>query len=344
MIDINNLIRENIKSLEPYVAARHEFNGSDVVFLDANENPFGIYNRYPDPAQKILKHAIALIKQVREENIFLGNGSDEAIDLVYRIFCRPGLDKALQFTPTYGMYQVAAAINDVEMISLPLTDKFQIDTERLKPFLADKSLKLIFICSPNNPTGNALDQKDILFILQNFKGIVIIDEAYIDYSASKSFKEYIHKFNNLIVLQTFSKAWGMAAARLGMAFAQKGITDILNKVKPPYNISELNQQAVLKRLNEYALVRQEIAVTLNQRNILFAELQKISIVKKVYASNANFLLVEVNNADKVYKQLLDAKLVVRNRSSVVRNCIRITIGTRAENLQFLNALKTIANG
>lgn len=343
MIDIEKQIRTNIKNMKPYSSARKEFIGNNGVFLDANENPFGENNRYPDPYQNKLKQAILKLKKVAVENLFLGNGSDEAIDLVFRIFCEPKQHKALQFNPTYGMYEVLAAINDIELVSLDLIDDFQIDIEKVKPFLKDKNVKLIFICTPNNPTGNTIFKKDIEFILQNFNGIVIIDEAYIDFSTSKSFIEDLESYNNLIVLQTFSKAWGMASARVGMAFSNASIINYFNKVKSPYNISKFNQEAVLDKLKDYQLFQKEKNEIIEERKKMAMDLLPISFVKKVYPSDANFLLVEVIDANKIYQQLVAAKVIVRNRTSVVKNCIRITIGTKKENQQLLIALKTISN-
>ena len=343
MIDIEKQIRTNIKNMKPYSSARNEFIGNNGVFLDANENPFGENNRYPDPYQNKLKQAISKLKKVAVENLFLGNGSDEAIDLVFRIFCEPKQHKALQFNPTYGMYEVLAVINDIELVSLDLIDDFQIDIEKVKPFLKDKNVKLTFICTPNTPTGNSIFKKDIEFILHNFNGIVIIDEAYIDFSTSKSFIEDLESYNNLIVLQTFSKAWGMASARVGMAFSNASIINYFNKVKSPYNISKFNQQAVLDKLKDYQLFQKEKNEIIEERKKMAMDLLPISFVKKVYPSDANFLLVEVIDANKIYQQLVAAKVIVRNRTSVVKNCIRITIGTKKENQQLLIALKTISN-
>lgn len=343
MIDIEKQIRPNIKNMKPYSSARNEFIGNNGVFLDANENPFGEFNRYPDPYQKELKQVLSKLKKVTDDSIFLGNGSDEAIDLVFRIFCEPKLDKALQFGPTYGMYEVAAAINDIELINIDLTADFQINIEKVKPFFKDESIKLIFICSPNNPTGNTILKKDIDFILRNFIGIVIIDEAYIDFSTATSFLEEIEKYNNLIVLQTFSKAWGMAGARVGMAFSNPTIIHYFNKIKAPYNISQLNQIAVLDKLNQYELFQKEKETIIQERKKIVKTLLSISFVKKVYPSEANFLLVEVTDANQIYQQLVVAKIIVRNRTSIIKNCIRITIGTKEENQQLLTALKTISN-
>lgn len=343
MIDIEKQIRTNIKNMKPYSSARNEFIGNNGIFLDANENPFGENNRYPDPYQNKLKQAISNLKKVAVENLFLGNGSDEAIDLAFRIFCEPKQHKALQFSPTNGMYEVWATINDIELVSVDLTDDFQIDIEKVKPFLIDKNVKLIFICTPNNPTGNTILKNDIEYILRNFNGIVIIDEAYIDFSTSKSFIEDLESYNNLIVLQTFSKAWGMAGARVGMAFSNLTIINYFNKVKSPYNISQLNQKAVLDKLKDYELFQKEKNEIIEERKKMAMELLTISFVKKVYPSDANFLLVEVIDANKIYQQLVAAKVIVRNRTSVVMNCIRITIGTKKENQQLLTALKTITN-
>ena len=259
MTDIDRLVRENVRRLIPYSCARDEFKGKEGIFLDANENPYGKLNRYPDPYQKELKARISEIKAIPEENIFLGNGSDEIIDLCFRIFCNPGKDRALTFHPTYGMYEVSASINDVELIRVPLTDDFRIDMERTLPFLEDESLKLIFICSPNNPTGNSMDTEAVHAIVENFRGIVVIDEAYIDFSDQPSFKTLGPVRQNLIVMQTFSKAMGLAAARVGMAFAQTGIIEYFNKMKPPYNISDINQKAAIRSLRDVDAAKRRIA-------------------------------------------------------------------------------------
>jgi histidinol-phosphate aminotransferase len=343
MIDIEKQIRPNIKNLKPYSSARNEFIGNNGVFLDANENPFGEYNRYPDPYQNTLKQAISKLKNIAADTIFLGNGSDEAIDLLFRIFCEPKKHKALQFIPTYGMYEVSAAINDIELIDFELTDDFQINIEKVKPLLKDESIKLIFICSPNNPTGNNISKNDIDCILKNFNGVVVIDEAYIDFSTARSFIEEIENYNNLIVLQTFSKAWGMAGARVGMAFSNATIIHYFNKIKSPYNISLLNQNAVLDKLNQHELFQIEKNEIIEERKKMAMALLPISFVKKVYPSDANFLLIEVADANSIYQQLIAAKVIVRNRTSVIKNCIRITIGTKEENQQLLTALKTITN-
>lgn len=340
-MEINKLVRPNIRKLVPYSSARDEFKGSDAIFLDANENPFGELNRYPDPYQKKLKTAVAEIKNVATNNIFIGNGSDEVIDLIFRIFCEPGKDKALTFTPTYGMYDVSAAINDVALIKQPLNEQFQIDTTLLMPLFKDKNLKLILICTPNNPTANVIDNEAIEFILHHFKGIVVIDEAYADFSENASWNQRIAEFANLIVSQTFSKAWGLAAARVGMAFASDGIIGYFNKVKPPYNVSTLNQKAALQAIENKQQFIDNLHTILNQKQILNEQLLRFSMVKKIYPSDANFLLVEFDNANAVYEKLSDVKIVVRNRSNQVFNALRITIGTPDENAELISKLKEL---
>lgn len=340
---IDNLVRPCIQKLKPYSSARDEFKGTDAVFLDANENPFGVLNRYPDPQQLAIKTEIATLNKVGIENIFLGNGSDEAIDLVFRIFCEPAQHKALIFPPTYGMYTVCASINNVEVIEVPLTKNFQLNIAAIKQLLQDENLKLIFICSPNNPTANNIKAKDIHFIIQNFKGIVVIDEAYIDFSEEESFVSFINTYPNLIVLKTFSKAWGLAAARVGMAFSNATIIQYFNKVKPPYNISLLNQQAIIKALLHKQKVKQAIKTINQEKEKLIAALQQNLVAKKVFPSHANFILVKVDNATQLYNKLLLQNIVVRNRTSVINNCLRITIGSPAENKVLIKALKNIAH-
>lgn len=340
-MDLEKLIRPNIKSLKAYSSARDEFSGTEGVFLDANENPYGDLNRYPDPYQKALKAKLSKLKSVDLENIFIGNGSDEIIDLVFRIFCNPGTGKALTFSPTYGMYDVSAAVNDVELIKVPLLDDFQIDLGTLIPFLSDVELKLIFICSPNNPTGNSLNESDIKEVLSQFNGLVIIDEAYIDFSPEKSWLESIEKYPNLIISQTFSKAWGLAAARVGIAYAQKDILDLLNKVKPPYNVSSANQTAAIKALSDTAVFKQNVQLILSEKAKMIEKLGQNDLVKKIYPSDANFLLIEVSNADELYQKLVDKRMIVRNRNGLVKNCIRITIGSKEENMKLITELKKI---
>jgi len=341
MFDITKIVRPNILNLEAYSSARDEFDGSEGIFLDANENPFGDLNRYPDPLQKAVKQKLSEVKGIPAENIFLGNGSDEIIDLCFRVFCEPAKDKALTFVPTYGMYEVSAAINNVELIKVPLNSNFQIDTEEIANNLLDPQLKLIFICSPNNPTGNSI--KSVEFIIQNFDGIVVVDEAYIDFAESESVSKKLAQYPNLIVLQTLSKAWGLAAARVGIAFAGNDIIKYLNKVKPPYNISTPNQSAALYALQEQSKFELQRNIILQEKGKLLAELEKLDYVIKVYPSDTNFFLVEVKNADAVYSQLISNKIIIRNRNKIVPNCIRITIGSPAENEALLAALKNITS-
>ncbi len=341
MINIEKIIRPNILKLAAYSSARDEFTGKEGVFLDANENPFGILNRYPDPYQKQLKNKLADIKNVPTESIFIGNGSDEIIDLAFRIFCTPGQDKALTFSPTYGMYEVSANINNIELIQLALNADFQIDTTQLNTYFKDENLKLIFICSPNNPTGNLMNKKDIEFILKNFKGIVILDEAYIDFAEQNSLIELISTYNNLIVSQTFSKAWGLAAARVGIAYANSEIIKYYNKVKPPYNVSQLNQNAAYLALQNQEEFEDNLQLILTEKEKLKTALEEIDLVLKIYPSSANFWLVEVENATAVYEDLVHQKIIIRNRTKQVENCIRITVGSPEENKELINALKNI---
>ncbi len=341
MSKISSLARPNIVSMTPYSSARDEYSGEEAIFLDANENPYGTINRYPDPLQKKLKDRISKLKDVEPENIFLGNGSDEAIDLLFRIFCVPGKDKVLTFTPTYGMYEVCSRINDAEMISLPLNDDFDIPDNAVEQIMRIDSLKAIVICTPNNPTGNSLNTSSITKIIENFSGIVIIDEAYCDFSQNQSWTKQLKKYANLVILQTFSKAWGIAAARVGMAFADKEIISLLNKVKYPYNISLLNQKAALETLERKTEVEEKVKRVLEQRSIMKRKLAELNMVEKVFNSDANFLLIKVNNADKLYKELVRMGIIVRNRSSVVMNCLRITIGTEEENEILYKTLKQL---
>lgn len=342
--EIADLVRENIRNLVPYSSAREEYTNSGGILLDANENPFGEFNRYPDPYQRELKQRISELKGVNTDQVFVANGSDEIIDLALRIFCEPGKDKVLTFTPTYGMYQVAARINNVEVIEVPLNGDFQIDLNRCTALLADSRLKLIFICSPNNPTGNLLRPGDVEHILRRFKGIVIIDEAYIDFSGQDSFCARLNEFSNLIVLQTLSKAWGLANLRIGIACMKKEILTYFNKVKPPYNVSGLNQQTALYALNQQQVYAQRLLTIQKEKEKMIEALQSLAIVKKIYPSDANFLLIEVADANEVYKSIADKNIIVRNRDAVIRNCLRITIGTEAENRQLLTALKETDNG
>ena len=342
MVDINKLVRGNVIRLTPYSSARDEFSGKSGIFMDANENPYGNLNRYPDPYQRDLKKAISKVKGVEEEKIFLGNGSDEIIDLCFRIFCNPGIDKVLTFTPTYGMYQVSASVNDIEVIRIPLNENFQIDMNKVSPLFSDKNLKMIFICSPNNPTGNAMNYPDVEKILSNFEGIVVIDEAYIDFSEKPSFIRLIERYPNLIIMQTFSKAFGLAAARIGMAFSNRSVIQYFNKLKPPYNISTINQKAVLSKLERIEEYKTQVIKIKKERERLSSNLIKMKITEKVFPSDANFLLVKVKNADYIYKTLVNKNIITRNRSSIINNCLRITIGKKSENDKLVKALKSIA--
>jgi histidinol-phosphate aminotransferase len=342
MIEINKLIRENVLRLTPYSCARDEFKGTDGIFLDANENPFGPLNRYPDPYQKELKAAIARFKGISDENIFLGNGSDEIIDLCFRVFCNPGKDKVLTFTPTYGMYGVSASVNDITVINVPLNSQFQIDLPAVKPLLTDKALKIIFICSPNNPTGNAMNYSDVKDLIKSFNGIVVIDEAYIDFCEQPSFIKLVDKYPNLILLQTFSKAFGLAAARVGMAFMNKTVIQYFNKLKPPYNISTINQNAALKKFKNTGEVKKQIIRIKKERTRVMKALQKMRIIEKIYPTDANFVLVKVTDATSIYNSLVNNNIIVRNRHSVIENCLRITIGKRSENDSLIRTLKTIS--
>jgi histidinol-phosphate aminotransferase len=346
-MDINELQRENIKNLKPYSTARDEYKGQASVFLDANENSYGSpleknYNRYPDPLQLDLKDAISKIKGVPIENTFLGNGSDEAIDLLYRAFCEPGKDNVIILPPTYGMYEVSANINNVEIRKINLLPNFQLDLDGIAEAV-DENTKLIFICSPNNPTGNSIVRTDIETVLANFKGLVIIDEAYINYAKQRTFIKELTEYPNLVVMQTFSKAWGLAALRLGMAFAARPIIDVLNKVKPPYNINQATQDIALEALQNIGQVNDWIKITVEEREKLSANLLELNTVKKVYPSDANFILVEVDDAAKTYNALVDQGIIIRDRSKVTlcEGCLRITIGTQKENETLLNALKSI---
>ena len=339
MFSLKNIVRKNILNLKGYSSARDEYSGVANVFLDANENPFGELNRYPDPQQKELKESLSSLKNISTENIFIGNGSDEVIDLAFRIFCNPGENKALTFSPTYGMYDVSAEINNIDLVKIPLTEDFQINLKEVTPYLNDKNLKIIFICSPNNPTGNTIKTSDIENILNNFNGIVIIDEAYIDFSSSESWNTKIEQYPNLIVSQTFSKAWGLAAARVGVAYTNKNIISLFNKIKPPYNVSSLNQKAAINSLNNFELFEKNKKLILQEKKLLSETLKKLEIVKKVYPSDANFILIEVSNADNIYNKLVSKKIIIRNRNKVIDNCLRITIGNPEENKQLINELK-----
>jgi histidinol-phosphate aminotransferase len=339
---IESLVRKNIRDLIPYSSARDEFSGREGIFLDANENPFGKLNRYPDPHHRKLKKEISRYRGIPEENIFLGNGSDEIIDLVFRIFCDPGKDRALTFTPSYGMYEVSAAINDTGIVKVPLTPEFDIDLNSAMITLNDSSLKVVFICSPNNPTGNNFSREKIRAIIENFKGIVVIDEAYIDFSGKKSFISLVPAYENLVVMQTFSKSLGAAAIRVGMAFAGADIIRYFYRTKPPYNISQLNQREALKRISESSKFIKQVRLIISQRIKLSKSLSKLGITEYVYPSDSNFILVKVKDAGLIYRILTEKKIIVRNRSSVAENCLRITVGKPSENKKLLKALSKIS--
>jgi histidinol-phosphate aminotransferase len=342
MIEIRKIVRENVLNLTPYSCARDDFNGTSGIFLDANENPYGDLNRYPDPYQRELKAQISKLKKINEENIFLGNGSDEIIDLCFRIFCNPGTDKALTFTPTYGMYEVSAAANDVEVLKIPLNTNFQIDTKKAETLFEDKNLKLIFICSPNNPTSNSMNYNDVEYLISRFTGVVIVDEAYIDFSEKPSFLMLLDKYPNLIVMQTFSKAFGLAAIRIGMAFSHPEIVKYFNKLKPPYNISSINQRAALSKLHKPSRYQREVTRIKKERERIGSILAELNIVENVYSSDANFLLVKVRNADYIYNELINRNIIIRNRNKMIDNCVRITIGKKSENNRLISALKAIS--
>lgn len=341
MNNLNALVRPNILNLSPYSSARDDFKGNASIWLDANENPFGELNRYPDPYQRELKQLISEQKGVDTTQLFIGNGSDEVIDLLFRIFVKPGTDKVLTFSPTYGMYQVSADINDAKLIEVPLNDQFQIDLEATQSYLNDQTLKLIFICSPNNPTGNLIRSEEIEVLLKQFSGIVVIDEAYIDFADTPSWIERLNDFDRLIITQTFSKARGLAAARLGIAYANSTIINLLNKVKPPYNVSALNQAAGCTTLKSEDLFERQIQQIKSERNRLMKELATLSIVKRVYPTDANFILIEMVNASEIYQTLTTQGIVVRDRSKLIPNTLRISIGTETENNFLLNELKKL---
>ncbi|WP_438965070.1 histidinol-phosphate transaminase [Flavobacterium sp.] len=333
MQTITNLIRKNIQNMQPYSSARDEYEGKEGIFLDANENPFGSLNRYPDSNPWRLKQILSSQKKVKSSEILIGNGSDEIIDLVQRVFCEPKEDAIIVCPPTYGMYEVYAAVNNLEVIKINLTTDYQLNLDAI----LDQKAKMIYVCSPNNPTGNVLE--NIESILQNFKGIVFVDEAYIEFSNVPSLVGKINQYPNLIVSQTFSKARGLAAARIGIAYANEIIIEALEKIKPPYNISQLNQDAAVLSLANADALKTNIAVLIQEREKLENNLVSLDFVTKVYPSQANFILVEMKNATKIFNQLIEQQIITRNRTSVVKNCIRITVGTPKENEQLLYALQ-----
>jgi len=342
-MDIQKLLRENIRQLQPYSSARDEFKGEASVYLDANENPYNSpFNRYPDPLQWEVKEHISKIKNIPPENIFLGNGSDEPIDLLYRAFCEPRLDNVVAIEPTYGMYKVSAAINDIEYRKVLLDESFQFSSEKLVS-ASNLYTKIIWLCSPNNPTGNSLNRNEVISLLNSFDGIVVLDEAYIDFASESSFSEFLSEYPNLVILQTFSKAWGNAAIRLGMAFASTEIIAVLNKIKYPYNINILTQKHAINALKSPDQVKEWVKILLAERTVLINSLKKLPMVIHVYPTDANFVLVKVNNANATYHQLVDRSIIVRNRNSVTlcNDCLRITVGTPEENKILLEEMNNL---
>lgn len=343
MKPLEQLIRKNIWALKPYSSARNEYSGHVArVFLDANENPYNApYNRYPDPLQEEVKALLAKIKGVPAEKIFLGNGSDEAIDLVYRCFCEPKVDNVVAIAPTYGMYQVCADINDVEYRTVRLDDNFQMSADKVLA-ACDANTKVIWICSPNNPSGNDIDRKEIERVVNEFDGIVVIDEAYSDFSKQPTFRLDLPKYPNIIVLNTMSKAWGCAAIRLGMAFASNDIVDIFNKVKYPYNVNLLTQNKAKELLSDTTDVHQWVGILLEERQRVMEAFELLPICEKVYPTASNFFLAKVTDAQKIYDYLVENGIIVRNRTRITlcENCLRVTIGTRSENNELMGALRT----
>jgi histidinol-phosphate aminotransferase len=344
-MEIKDLIRENIKSLEAYSSARDEFKAmsSEFVFIDANENPFDTgLNRYPDPQQTLVKEALSKLKGISEEQILLGNGSDEVLDLIFRVFCEPRVDNVIVLPPTYGMYEVLANTNAIELVKIPLVENFQPNVKEIIKG-QDAKTKLLFLCSPNNPTANSFDANKIETLIKEFNGIVVIDEAYIDFSIEDSWLCRLDEFPNLIVTQTLSKAYGLASIRLGICYASKEIISILNKIKPPYNVNQLTQDVALQSLFNQEKVKNEIAIIISERNQLIRDLQNVEIVEKVYPSDANFLLVQVDDATLRYKQLVKLGIIARNRTTQILcdNCLRFTVGTADENKKLINTLKLV---
>lgn len=346
--NLDILIRENIKNLVPYSSARDEFKGEAKILLDANENSFGsplpeLYNRYPDPRQLQVKEKLRGIKGLPIDNTFLGNGSDECIDILIRSFCEPGIDNIIICPPTYGMYSVCADINNVKIKKINLTREFQLDLPAIENGI-DGNTKMIFLCSPNNPTGNSMNPADIEILLNNYFGLVVIDEAYINFSRQKSFISELNVYPNLVVMQTLSKAWGLAALRIGITFASEEIIDVMNKIKPPYNISQASQELVLQALEETVQVNDWIREIVKERALLEKDFKDLPLVKKIFPSDANFLLVRVDEPGKIYQYLLDKGIVVRDRSKSenCEGCLRITVGTPSENKTLLQALKDFA--
>ncbi len=340
MGSINSLIRKNIRTLKSYSSARDEYTGDAAIFLDANENPyFSPLNRYPDPQQRKLKEKISGMKQVSTGNIFLGNGSDEAIDILIRAFCEPGNDNIVSIDPTYGMYQVTAAINNVEFRRVRLKEDFGLDVDAIRD-VSDNNTKMIFLCSPNNPTGNSFALGEVLELSGWFGGLVVVDEAYIDFSGKPGFLEKVRDMPNLVVLQTLSKGWGRAGIRLGMAFGNKEIVDVMNKIKPPYNVNSLTIEEALKTLDNQAEIKEQLGKIISGREWLREKLSECLPVKQIFPSDANFLLVKVDDANSLYNYLTQRKIIVRNRSGVAgcENCLRVSVGTETENEILINAI------
>jgi histidinol-phosphate aminotransferase len=344
--NINNLIRENIKSLKGYSSARDEYKDlttTEMVFLDANENPFenGV-NRYPDPQQNSVKELLSVIKKINKKNILLGNGSDEVLDLIFRAFCEPNKDNVITLPPTYGMYSVLANINAIENKEVLLTATYQPEVAQILKAV-NQNTKILFLCSPNNPSGNSFTNEIVEELLVKFKGLVVIDEAYIDFSEENSWLEKLAQFPNLVITQTLSKAYGLAGIRLGVCYASKEIIKVLNSIKPPYNVNELTQQKAIDRLGNMEAVEKEVAEIISQRDLLIKDLKKISFVKVIYPTDCNFVLVKVDDANNRYDQLIKKGIVIRNRTTqpLCENCLRLTIGTMSENKKLIRALKEI---
>ncbi len=338
---LSSFLRPNIAELQPYSSARDEYSGAEALFFDANENPFNTpYNRYPDPYQQELKKKIGTLKGIKPETIFLGNGSDEAIDLLFRAFCVPGKDNVVSIDPTYGMYQVAADINDVEVKRVLLTKEFELDAKALLN-TTDENTKMIFICSPNNPTANCFIEQDMIKVIERFEGIVVIDEAYIDFAPEKSLLGKLENYPNLVILQTFSKAWGVAAIRLGMAYASKEIISVLSSIKYPYNVNLLTQEKALELLDNEKQKQAWVEIILKEKKRLAIAFEKNPLIKKIYPSDANFLLIKVDNPTEIYNFMVNNKLIIRDRSKVAlcEGCLRITVGTAEENDKLIEALK-----
>lgn len=342
-MDIKTLARRNVLQLKPYSSARDEFEGEANIFLDANENPYSNnYNRYPDPHQKQLKDVISKIKKVNANQIFIGNGSDEAIDLLFRAFCEPGVDNVIIPEPTYGMYSVSAAINAIDVKSVRLTADFDVDVNSILK-VADSNSKLLFLCSPNNPSGNLLSFEKVKLLIQKFNGIVVVDEAYIDFAGYEGFVPLLNQYSNLVILQTFSKAWGLAGLRLGLCFASEEIVSTINKIKPPYNIGSHTQQMTIEKLKDAELKDRQVKEIIRERGKLISELKRIEKAIQIFHSDANFILAKIKSAREVYLSLLKEGIVVRDRSNVILcdGCLRITVGTPEENSKLVEALRTL---